>query len=87
MKGLLGSVEIKSVYFSETNEIPWKRTCPWLDRETLSTSLIPGQCHIFSCILLCKFPMLLEGRTEFVISEEPALTGTEQEFSKCLLKE
>lgn len=70
MKGLLGSVEIKSVYFSETNEIPWKTTFSWLDRETLSTPLIPGQCHIFSCLLLCKFPMLLEGRTELSLKNQ-----------------
>ena len=84
-------MEIKSTYFFETSEIPWKKKFSWQDRVTLSTSLTPGQCHIFSCLLVCQFPMLekelLEGRTEFVISEEPALTESEQEFTKCLLME
>lgn len=91
MNGLLGWVEIKSTYFFETNEIPWKKKFSWLGRVTLSTSLIPGQRHIFSCLLVCQFPMLekelLEGRTGFFIAEEPALTGSKQEFTKRLLIE
>lgn len=84
-------MEVKSTYFSKTNEIFLEEKFFWPDKVIHTTSVIPGQCHVFSFLLMCQFPLLEnelpEGWTDFVVSEEPGLTRTEQELSKRFSKE